>query len=269
MFTNLIESSSHRKEFKRRGSFFVITVAAYAVIIFAAGIASVYAYDAQLEAQTSSLELLNWVPPVTPDPPRPINEVRSAAPRRTTPSNAPVDRSATRPERTSFVSSTNNPTKIPDSIGVVSSNVPVYTEGAVLSTRNINPPTSPVASSGNCVNCPAEQPRVEVDAKPPEPPPVKPKTERVASSVLVSKVISLPQPPYPAMARQIRVQGVVGVQILVDEQGRVISAQPVSGHPLLVGAAKEAALRARFTPTVLNGRPVKIQGVITYNFVMQ
>jgi len=71
------------------------------------------------------------------------------------------------------------------------------------------------------------------------------------------------------MARQIRAQGSVNVQILVDEQGKVISAQTVSGHPLLTLAAKEAALRARFTPTILNGQPVKVQGVITYNFVLQ
>jgi periplasmic protein TonB len=269
MFTNLIESDSHRKEYKRRGSFFLITVAAYAIIIFAAGIASVYAYDAQLEAQTSSLELLNWVPPVTPEPVRPIREVRPAAARRSTPSNAPVDPTATRPERTTFVSSTNNPTKVPDSIGVVSSNVPVYTEGAVISNRNVNPPSVPANSSGSCVSCPAETPRVEVDAKPPEPTPVKPKTERVPSSVLTSKAISLPQPTYPAIARPIRLQGAVTVQILVDEQGRVISAQVVSGHPILSPPARDAALRARFTPTVLNGQAVKIQGVITYNFVMQ
>ena len=63
MFTDLIESQSHRKEFRRRSSFFLITVAAYALILFGAGIASIYAYDANLEAQTSSLELVNWVPP--------------------------------------------------------------------------------------------------------------------------------------------------------------------------------------------------------------
>lgn len=71
------------------------------------------------------------------------------------------------------------------------------------------------------------------------------------------------------MARNIHVFGAVNVQILVDEQGKVISAQTVSGHPLLVTAAKDAAMRARFTPTVLNGQAVKIQGVITYNFVLQ
>src|ERR1700752_3884823 len=64
MFTNLIESELHVKEFKRRSSFFLITVAAYSVILLAAGIASVYDYDAQLEAQTSSLKLPQCVRPV-------------------------------------------------------------------------------------------------------------------------------------------------------------------------------------------------------------
>src|ERR1700730_7001003 len=66
MFTNLIESDSHRKEFKRRCSFFLATVAAYALILFAAGIASIYAYDAHLEAQNTDITLLSWVPPVKP-----------------------------------------------------------------------------------------------------------------------------------------------------------------------------------------------------------
>ena len=71
------------------------------------------------------------------------------------------------------------------------------------------------------------------------------------------------------MAKQIHLQGPVNVQILVDEQGKVVSAQIVSGNPMLTPAAKEAAMRARFTPTILNGQPVKIQGVIIYNFVLQ
>src|SRR5262249_15788796 len=125
---------------------------------------------------------------------------------------------------------------------------------------------------GACVGCNGTPIVVHVDpdGKPPEPPVVKaPTTERVTSKVLTSKAISLPAPAYPPMARQIHVFGPVNVQILVDEVGKVISAQTVSGHPLLISAAKEAALRARFAPTILNGQPVKIQGVITYNFVLQ
>lgn len=268
MFTNLIESNSHRTEYRRRGSFFLITVAAYAVVLFAAGIVSVYAYDAQLEAQTSSLELLNWVPPVTREQVRP-RETEPQRIRRSTPSNARVDPNITISERTVAQAPATDPRLVPDQVGVVASNIPPVTGPVRITERNVDPPNVFVDNSRDCVGCSGPGTVVQIEDNAPEPKPVKPKTERVPSTVLISKVISLPQPPYPAMARQIRVQGVVGVQILVDEQGRVISAQPVSGHPLLVGAAKDAAMRARFTPTVLNGQPVKIQGVITYNFVMQ
>jgi protein TonB len=59
------------------------------------------------------------------------------------------------------------------------------------------------------------------------------------------------------------------VQILVDEQGRVVSAKATSGNPLLQAAAVQAAYRARFTPTLLSGQPVKVTGSITYNFVLR
>jgi protein TonB len=110
---------------------------------------------------------------------------------------------------------------------------------------------------------------VAVDNDMPPPTPVKPQTQRLSSKVLTSKAISLPQPPYPTIAKQMGAQGPVNVQILVDETGRVISAHVLSGHPTLVTAAKEAALRARFTPTLLNDKPVKVQGVIIYNFVLR
>jgi TonB family protein len=71
------------------------------------------------------------------------------------------------------------------------------------------------------------------------------------------------------MARQMRIQGTVGVQVLIDESGRVISAKAVSGNPALVHAAQKAALDARFSPTKLGDQPVKVSGVITYNFVLQ
>jgi len=272
MFTNLIESASHAREFKRRSSFFLITVASYAVILFAAGIASVYAYDAQLEAQTSSLELLSWVPPVTAVP-KPINENHPAVVRRSTPATAPVDRNINIAERREAIPPTNDPRVVPTDIGIKASDIHPVTGPVRLTGRDVDPPFDPSRDSAGCTGCSGTPTvvRVETDSKPPEPPPVvkPPSTHRVTSSVLIAKVISLPQPAYPAMAKQIHVSGAVNVQILVDEQGKVISAQTVTGHPLLVGAARDAALRARFTPTILNGQPVKIQGVITYNFVLQ
>ena len=268
MFTNLIESQSHVREFKRRSSFFLITVVAYAIALAGAGVASVFAYDAQLEAQTSSLELLSWVPPVTPEPPRPINVVRPQ-PVRHAATNTPVDPNVTRPERTALLSSTDNPLKVPDRVGTQASAIPPATSDSVLSNRNVNPPTSAVPNTGSCISCPTTPPVVTITEKPPTPEPPKPTTQRVASQVLNSKLIAAPQPIYPAMAKQTRTQGSVNIQILVDEQGKVISAQVMSGNPMLTPAAKDAAMRARFTPTTLNGVPVKIQGVITYNFRLE
>ena len=65
---------------------------------------------------------------------------------------------------------------------------------------------------------------------------------------------------------QSRAKGRFKVQIVVDEAGRVVSARAVSGNPLLRQSVETAALQARFAPTLLSGRPVKVSGVITYNF---
>lgn len=83
------------------------------------------------------------------------------------------------------------------------------------------------------------------------------------------EAVFLPKPPYPEMARQLKIQGVVSVQVLVDESGRVVSAKAVSGNPFLVRDAQKAALQARFNPTLLGDQPVKVSGVITYNFLLQ
>ena len=270
MFTNLIESDSHRQEFKRRSSFFLATVAAYSLILFGAGVASIYAYDAHLEAQTSDLVLLNWVPSVTPVAPA-VQPRDTQQPRRTAPSNAPVDRTVTVSERTNPTARTDDPTRVPDHPGTVAATEPPVNGPFHLGTRNVVPPSTGPGASGTCVTCTGTGPaRIEETTPPPVLAPVKPpSTLKLSQGVLTAKAISLPQPPYPSLAKQIRVQGPVTVQILVDEEGRVISAQTMSGHPMLLAAAKEAALRARFTATKLSGQPVKVQGVITYNFVLQ
>jgi protein TonB len=270
MFTNLIESQSHRREFKRRSSFFLITIAAYTVVLCGVGIASVYAYDAQIEAQTNSLELLNWVPPVTAEAPKPPPD-HSTPVRRPATSNAPVDRHIDMAVRTDAIARPDDPTKVPDKVGITGPTAPPVTGRFRIGDQNLDLPTPSSGDSGNCIGCSsAASTVVTLPDKAPEPPVVKPPTtQRVTSVVLSSKALSLPQPPYPMMAKQMRIQGLVSVQILVDEQGKVLSAQVVSGNPALSTAAKDAAMRARFTPTILNGQPVKIQGVINYNFTMQ
>ncbi|HEV3410621.1 MAG TPA: TonB family protein [Chthoniobacterales bacterium] len=91
----------------------------------------------------------------------------------------------------------------------------------------------------------------------------------ISGGVLDRKAISKPQPRYPDAAKGSGASGKVEVQVVVDEKGRVESAKAISGHRLLREAATQAARKARFTPTLLSGQPVKVTGVITYNFVLQ
>lgn len=96
-----------------------------------------------------------------------------------------------------------------------------------------------------------------------------PRRAPISGGVLNGKAISLPKPTYPAIARAARASGAVNVQVTIDESGRVISARAVSGHPLLQQAAVQAAYGARFSPTQISGQPVKVTGVVVYNFVAQ
>lgn len=89
----------------------------------------------------------------------------------------------------------------------------------------------------------------------------------ISGGVLNGRAISMPIPPYPPIARAANAGGTVVVQVLIDEDGKVTEAHAISGHPLLQKAAEEAAWSARFAPTQLSGQPVKVTGVITYNFV--
>ena len=102
------------------------------------------------------------------------------------------------------------------------------------------------------------------DSEAPPPRLLKP----VSGGVLNGKAISLPVPRYPDMARRSRTSGKVEVQVVVDENGAVISAQALSGPAPLREAAVEAAKHARFSPTKLSGAPVKVSGTIDYNFTL-
>ena len=102
-----------------------------------------------------------------------------------------------------------------------------------------------------------------------DPAPVpRPLLKPVSGGVLNGKALSLPAPSYPEMARRMRTIGLVEVEVVVDENGKVISARALSGPVSLRDVSVQAALRARFSPTKLSGQPVKISGLINYNFTM-
>lgn len=81
------------------------------------------------------------------------------------------------------------------------------------------------------------------------------------------KASFLPRPVYPPAARAVRTSGAVHVEVLISEEGNIIAAYAVSGHPLLRMAAVDAAKQARFVPVTFEGERVKVSGIIIYNFV--
>ena len=88
----------------------------------------------------------------------------------------------------------------------------------------------------------------------------------ISGGVLNGRAVSLPRPPYPETARRARSAGTVSVEVTIDEGGKVIAARAVSGPALLRAAAVSAARLARFSPTLISGRPVQVTGIINYNF---
>jgi TonB family protein len=99
-----------------------------------------------------------------------------------------------------------------------------------------------------------------------DPTPPKVASAPVSGGVLNGKAISLPTPVYPETARRNHITGTVQVEVVVDENGKIVSAKALSGPVFLRDASVQAAYRARFTPSKLSGLPVKVTGTIIYIF---
>ena len=108
-------------------------------------------------------------------------------------------------------------------------------------------------------------------AAPPPPPPPKveaPKRIRVGGQVQAAMAISRPQPIYPPLAKQARIQGVVRLEAQISKQGTIENLKVISGHPLLVQSALDAVKQWRYRPTVLNNEPVEVITTIDVNFTL-
>jgi protein TonB len=104
---------------------------------------------------------------------------------------------------------------------------------------------------------------------PPPPPPQKKEPIRVGGNVQSSKLIRRVEPEYPELAKRARVQGIVLLQVTVDETGNVTDINIIRGHPLLNQAAVDAVRQWKYSPTLLNGEPVPVIATVTVNFVLR
>jgi protein TonB len=106
---------------------------------------------------------------------------------------------------------------------------------------------------------------VDTKAVVPPPPPTK-KIVRVGGDVKQPQPISTPQPIYPAVALAAKIEGVVVIDAVIDEQGNIVRAKVVDGPPLLVGAALAAVTHWKYEPTYLDGQAVEIETHVDVRF---
>lgn len=89
---------------------------------------------------------------------------------------------------------------------------------------------------------------------------------RMGGNVLGSRLIEKVAPVYPDLARRTRLQGVVILEVTVDEEGYVSNVKILRGHPILSQSAVEAVQQWRYGPTLLNGKPIPVISTVEVSF---
>jgi protein TonB len=266
MLDQLVESKSNSRENTRRSEFLLVVFVIMVSLLLGGWTYSLFAKDFGMGSDDLSLTTLVAPVPVADEEPPPKPEKQ--------PEKQPdVD---VRKELIQNIMS--SPVKPPETISTVKNLVKEMRTDRLTKLGVSDSDTGAKLESGRggvtdsggtgglSTGTGTEKTGSEDDAPPP---PKKAPPKTVSGGVLNGKATHLVTPPYPAAARAIHAGGTVTVQVLIDETGRVVSASAVSGHPLLRAAAVSAAQSSRFSPTLLSGQPVKVSGVITYNFAAQ
>lgn len=269
MFDLLVETNGSRADARGRRKYFAASALLVGALFLSAVIVSIYAADIEIGGDLDMTRML--VAQVEP----PERVIEESQPRQQ--NSASTSQTSERPIRTESIARIEEQQDAPDSVSTVVNKIPPRPLGAYdIGRANIDLPFTGGRPDGIARNSgingssssSAELSRPvpeRVESKPP-PPAIKKPTAPISKGVITGEAIYLPKPQYPATAMAVNAQGDVSVQVLIDEQGRVISAKPVSGHPLLRAAATGAARSAKFRPTLLSNQPVKVTGVIVYKF---
>lgn len=268
MLDQLVESKTHSSENKIKGELLIVTGIIAVGLLLSGWTYSLFGKDYAMGG--GDLELSTLVAPPPPDDAPPPKEEKQ--PEKKTAPDVDV-----RKELIQNIMST--PVKPPDKIETAKTNFVAMRENVktVQGDTNVTNQFATVERGQGAVAGSAptkfggggggdDEDRGGTPAPPPPPPTPKPAPKTISGGVLNGKAISLPKPSYPPAAKAVGASGQVTIQVLIDEEGRVVSASAAGGHPLLVPAALAAARGARFSPTLLSGQAVKVSGVITYNF---
>ncbi|HJR06297.1 MAG TPA: energy transducer TonB [Pyrinomonadaceae bacterium] len=175
-------------------------------------------------------------------------------------SNAPLSNSnaaASKPNNNAAAATNTKRVNNAPALPAANSNAPVASPTLTLGMPggvSANSGSAPVVKSNDDLPPPPVKPLVKAPVRP------------VSGGVLNGKALEMPKPLYPEAARRARLTGTVTVEVVIDVSGKVIGARAVSGPDMLRDAAERAARQAKFTPALLSGQPVRISGVISYNF---
>jgi len=262
MFDRLIETEPEGANFQNRRRYFMTSSIIVGILFLTAVVISIYASDYGLGSENFDLAIVTAPPDIEPATQPPNQQHTSSVPQS----------QDTSPVKPIFVAPVTNPLAVPQKITTVPGNVTTWKQPLATGSddpigggRNVRPGDAP--GTLNAYTKP--EPVAEPD---PEPPPVvhKPVEEKPAiiksPGALNGKATYLPKPPYPAAAVAANIQGKVDVQVTVDEAGNVTSASAATGNAFLKTAAVKAAWQAKFSPTYLGKTPVKVTGIITYDF---
>jgi periplasmic protein TonB len=249
MFDTLVESARQKQGGRARRLFFM-TGAVYAVALFALGVATIISFNSAL-AEESDISI-GLIPSVPSGPAPQLTsrqpDLKSAADRRFV---AP-DNTATPPDTDQL-----NRLNLPP---IRQTSVPVSAAPTGMGRGGVFPGVP------DREEAPAPPPPTPTPVVKPAPTPTPAQVVRLTSMLTQGRVLRRVQPPYPAIAKQARVQGQVQVQIGISETGDVTDVILLSGHPLLRDAALQAAKQWLFIPTELNGQRVRAIGLLTFNF---
>ncbi len=285
MLDKLIESKNNAGANRRLGGFLFSTfTAAIAVLTFAL-VYSLFTYNVAFGG--GNLDISSIIAPVQTTENAPPAEQPPAAQKQSSAANAVSKLPARRDvimrvdEATAKVPTTisvvrNQSAARPDSrytLGNIDSDLAVSGSNAGEGNSGGNGATATgiagsLKSQAELVEKTEVTPPPVVKIEPKKAEPEKKKTI-VTGGVVNGKAITLVKPEYSKAAQAIRASGEVKVQVTIDEDGSVISASAVSGHPLLRPSAVNAARASKFSPTFLSNQKVKVTGIIVYNFKQQ
>jgi protein TonB len=109
-------------------------------------------------------------------------------------------------------------------------------------------------------------PAIEPAPAPAKPVPVAPKQVPVGGKVKMAQLVHRVDPPYPFLARQMRVSGTVELAGIIATDGHIRELKLLRGSPLLAPAALEAVRQWVYEPTLLDGEPVELVATISVIF---